>query len=554
MAPRWGGVGPRVSAGNPLPRCPFNRPSPPPPLRAFAVSAAQIGSGQGESQLVPERLDVPRQRGAGSAPREGLQGLPPPAAALPPAAAAVPFPHPEEQLEPRGVTLPRRERCHRTRAEVTAGRPADGKSPLLPHRKAARTGRAVPGRRAGRGTPWDPSLAARPYRPGSSHPRVGSEPPAGSAFRKAAPGRARERAAGYGSCPAPRRGSRPRVNSLEVTRARRASRVARRLSSPAPRTRSMSLAAKPTRTHPTARAPQPAATPIRARTQGRTCRRAPRPGTPRPLPLAAPRAGWCRVVPGSCDVPEAAGERPAAPGARAEAAADLLAEPRAVWPPQPGGRPGLFITGGRTRSFPLPLRRPWVFCPGRANDIQLVSSSVPAPRSLRLPERRAAAASRFPAAGGDPAGSDRSANRTAAAPARSAPTANRAAPRGSAAPTASRSRNKSALRASRGCPGAGSRSSSPATPPPLADPAAAGDFCARLGRQPAFPRPLLESSARCGAALPSPASAGNAFGPIRERLRGNAPAGPFPPYPPRPYSFPMPIPADSAMQQSAPRS
>lgn len=499
---------------------------------------------------------MPRQRGAGSAPREGLQGLPPPAAALPPAAAAVPFPHPEEQLEPRGVTLPRRERCHRTRAEVTAGRPADGKSPLLPHRNAARTGRAVPGRRAGRGTPWDPSLAARPYRPGSSHPRVGSEPPAGSAFRKAAPGRARERAAGYGSCPAPRRGSRPRVNSLEVTRARRASRVARRLSSPAPRTRSMSLAAKPTRTHPTARAPQPAATPIRARTRGRTCRRAPppRPGTPRPLPLAAPRAGWCRVVPGSCDVPEAAGERPAAPGARAEAAADLLAEPRAVWPPQPGGRPGLFITGGRTRSFPLPLRRPWVFCPGRANDIQLVSSSVPAPRSLRLPERRAAAASRFPAAGGDPAGSDRSANRTAAAPARSAPTANRAAPRGSAAPTASRSRNKSALRASRGCPGAGSRSSSPATPPPLADPAAAGDFCARLGRQPAFPRPLLESSARCGAALPSPASAGNAFGPIRERLRGNAPAGPFPPYPPRPYSFPMPIPADSAMQQSAPRS
>lgn len=53
-----------------------------------------------------------------------------------------------------------------------------------------------------------------------------------------------------------------------------------------------------------------------------------------------------------CVLPELAGERPTAPEARAEVAADLLADLRAIWPPQPGVRPGLFITGGRTQFVP----------------------------------------------------------------------------------------------------------------------------------------------------------------------------------------------------------
>lgn len=64
-------------------------------------------------------------------------------------------------------------------------------------------------------------------------------------------------------------------------------------------------------------------------------------------------------------LPEPAGERPTAPEARAEVAADLLADPRAIWPPQPGGRPGLFIMGGRTQSLlppPIPVS-PGYFVP-----------------------------------------------------------------------------------------------------------------------------------------------------------------------------------------------
>lgn len=87
----------------------------------------------------------------------------------------------------------------------------------------------------------------------------------------------------------------------------------------------------------------------------------PSPPPPRPGLMPRPPGGWPRRrqrrALGGCDVrrlPEPAGERPTAPEARAEVAADLLADLRAIWPPQPGGRPGLFITGGRTQSLPPP--------------------------------------------------------------------------------------------------------------------------------------------------------------------------------------------------------
>ncbi|XP_048808988.1 maestro heat-like repeat-containing protein family member 2B [Lagopus muta] len=72
-----------------------------------------------------------------------------------------------------------------------SGQPADGKSPLFPHRSTSGTGRAVPKR--GRRSPWDPSLVARPHRPGSSCPRVDSAPSGDGAaeekrFLKGGPG------------------------------------------------------------------------------------------------------------------------------------------------------------------------------------------------------------------------------------------------------------------------------------------------------------------------------------------------------------------------------
>lgn len=258
-----------------------------------------------------------------------------------------------------------------------SGRPADGKSPLFPHRSTSGTGRAVPKR--GRRSPWDPSLVARPHRPGSSCPRVDSAPSGDGAaeekrFLKGGPGPGSGKGCGVRLLPGPA----PRLSPTRELAESHAGtpRVPchtlplpppepRTHSRRAPRARTAHLSAARTeglaRRNPHRHRSAPAHGPRR----GCTCRRAPRPGTPRPLPFAPrPRTPW-RVVPavprrasGSCDVPEAAGERPAAPGARAEAAADLLAEPRAVWPPQPGGRPGLFITGRRTQSFPLPLRRP----------------------------------------------------------------------------------------------------------------------------------------------------------------------------------------------------
>lgn len=178
---------------------------------------------------------------------------------------------------------------------------------------------------------------------------------------------------------------------------------------------------------------------------------------------------------------------------------------------------------------------------------------MPAPRSLRLPERRTAAASRFRAAAEGPAGSDRSANRIAAAPAgrpaaRSAPapTAGSCAPRGSEAPVASRNRNKSTLRTSRDCPGTGSRSSSPATPP------------RRPRSRGGFPRP-----ARQRTGLPSPpvgkhrAVRGRAAvsRERRKRVRSDPRAaarrrGSGSLSQPRPYSFPSPSPSPPTQQCS----
>ncbi|XP_053857588.1 collagen alpha-1(III) chain-like [Vidua macroura] len=82
---------------------------------------------------------------------------------------------------------------------------------------------------------------------------------------------------------------------------------------------------------------------------------------PRLMLRPGPRAGGpgggsaVRSAAAMCVLPEPAGERPTAPEARAEVAADVLAGPRAIWPPQPGGRPGLFIMGGRTQSLPPSL-------------------------------------------------------------------------------------------------------------------------------------------------------------------------------------------------------
>lgn len=74
-----------------------------------------------------------------------------------------------------------------------------------------------------------------------------------------------------------------------------------------------------------------------------------------------------------CVLPESAGERPTAPEARAEVAVDLLADLRATWP---GGRPGLFITGGRTQSLsPSPSASRGYFVPA----VQTIFNLYPLP-------------------------------------------------------------------------------------------------------------------------------------------------------------------------------
>lgn len=122
----------------------------------------------------------------------------------------------------------------------------------------------------------------------------------------------------------------------------------------------------------------------------------------------SPRAGGpgegraVRSAAAMCVLPEPAGERPTAPEARAEVAADLLADPRAIWPPQLGGRPGLFIMGGRTQSlprFPIPVS-PGYFVPAA----QTIFNLYPLPWRHReaggcqeqAPVQRTAAGSCFP--------------------------------------------------------------------------------------------------------------------------------------------------------------
>lgn len=87
-----------------------------------------------------------------------------------------------------------------------SGRLADGKSPLFPHRSTSGTGRAVPKR--GRRSPWDPSLVARPHRPGSSCPRVDSAPSGDGAaeekrFLKGGPGPGSGKGCGVRLLPGP---------------------------------------------------------------------------------------------------------------------------------------------------------------------------------------------------------------------------------------------------------------------------------------------------------------------------------------------------------------
>lgn len=107
---------------------------------------------------------------------------------------------------------------------------------------------------------------------------------------------------------------------------------------------------------------------------------------PPPLSEAAaalrPPGGWprrsnvVRSAAAMCVLPESAGERPTTPEARAEVAVDLLADLRATWPPQPGGRPGLFITGGRTQSLsPSPSASRGYFVPA----VQTIFNLYPLP-------------------------------------------------------------------------------------------------------------------------------------------------------------------------------
>lgn len=96
-----------------------------------------------------------------------------------------PFPAPQEQLEPRGATLPRRQRCRRTRAEVTAG------DRQMENPRSSRTGArreraerclSADGDRRGIPPSWpartDPGAPA----PAWTRPHLGTEPPRRSGF------------------------------------------------------------------------------------------------------------------------------------------------------------------------------------------------------------------------------------------------------------------------------------------------------------------------------------------------------------------------------------